>query len=558
MNEDTYEPIQPAGGETVGAVQDASGVAIDQRLRIEALIRRKNVTPVETANANIQRIHPSFKRAGFLEFFFVQSSRIRRFSLNTKLLKFVLFPPSFRMNFGQVREILSGAFKHAQTLQPVLAALQERGWRTMTKFDYNLIGLLKRFCDALMTMVGDDPQKTPKFENHFKNMQNLYLACRHQPEFVTHLSSILQSELKNFRDNEEIAIKSQEAVQKLLLDNDMKPGLMELILAGDMLESRRFIERSDLQLELPGGVVSNFHMAAPAGVQSAIMHWEKESMDLLARLALEKEQNRHIQGFIQSYVTQPDEFTRDYDFRTLGEFIAPTDKGGKNLWLKIRDDAVQTAFAFYPLLVQTFEKFLTDKLEIEDVGPVRCFPADYFQREFEHIRRDVDRLTLNNFQCPNMARKDFLAFRSKDRRVSAGSGQVGMIQLLEELSNPVFTIGLRLATLHLHHQNPEVPLDRWFPKSPNAGQIQKEIDEVFWNKPLGGQGVLRGQNFGNLVARIANLCLLASLYYSNRDMLDFLDNIHRLDRSIQELKQSLERIADVLTWDDLSRKYAGV
>lgn len=529
-----------------------------QKAHIEALISRKGVTTRESAEQNINALHRTYKRTGFIDFLFFQFSRMNAYARRTGLLRFQLIPPGFQVNTARYRSVLSACFKDAAMLQPVLKVITEKGWRTLTKSDYNHAGLFKRFCDALVQMSADVSKDSDKFFKNLDSMQKLYLACWHKPEFTPRLISIIESVLKTFKDADETAQKARESIQRLLYNGESFTIIADLILAGDMAAGRRYISRKNMVIDNPGPVVSDFHMAAPSAVNAEILRWVKENIELLEGLAVDKTHNLQIQYLLESFRIETENLVKDYNYNPLGEVITHYDKPGAGTWQKVYDDVVQTAQHFLPAFLQSFDKFLTDKSEIAGVGAVRCFPHDYFSSEMNQVRRSLDRLTLNNFQVTNMGRKEFYAHHRKERRNTTGWGQQGMVQLLEEMAGPFQSMGVKLGTLILHHKDESVPLDRWFNKNSASLQIQQEIDHVLWGKKVLVPGFLYGKTFSECIETASRICLLYSLYYYNKEMTDFLDNSHRLDRSIKELKQSLERIADVLTWDDISRRFAAI
>lgn len=512
------------------------------------VLRSQPAPAFETGPESVERIRPAIRRSGFFGFFFREYGRLQEFGTKTGLLSFRLIPPSFLLNGFTAKTILSAAFRDAAEVLPLLRFIQERGWLTMEKFDYNLVSLFCRFCEILLGMRNGGGGQGEFFLRSLQSAENLWLACHYRNDYPSKIAAGIEDQLKRYPERERVAVSARESVLRLLAAVTFRPTVGNLLLASDMIAFRRYLELPDLLRELPGGVVGVYRFDAPLFVQQRISAWIADNARQADLYSAEKARIDRIRLFTEQFTVPLEDGGVEYDFRFIAAFFADNDAGKNNQFLRDTDDVIQFAGRFYPYLLQAFRNFLVERVELESVGTVRAFPPDFFLADVDRLTAHVARLTQNNFQCPHMERSEFLEFREKDRRHTPSSGQMGMIQILDELSGILTFIGMRASALCGRHEKPDIPLSF---NGENAQACQSDIDTVFWDKRIVSAGYLRGKTFGQALYTFTTLVFLGALYFRNAEILGTLDRSYRVEQSLEKSLRALKRVADPAAFEQI-------
>jgi hypothetical protein len=253
-----------------------------------------------------------------------------------------------------------------------------------------------------------------------------------------------------------------------------------------------------------------------------------------------------LREFVHARRSGPDRF----DFTLLAEFH----ESGKG------DDRYSFAADQHhvPLFAHNFMKlFLADctplfggRFPLQGGGGRQVFASEFFHGEFSHLallEQNLSRVSFlrNGFTC-----EDYLRLRGAARSHATPS-ELQIIQALEEMGRIFADLGLKLGHVALSGRTPEnddpPPLDLSLltrPAFPVPG----------WEDHLAGPAFLKGRMVREAIPRLAGLCLLVALYLGNPRLEEAFRQGQETNERIATLRDALERVADVVTFNTLRRE----
>ncbi len=551
--QDKIRKIELIDAQEIGKVIDEAPLSKEE---VQEIIRNKHVSTDEVAQKNSEKIKIKQMRNPFFFYFFKDYKKIREFGKYSGFIRFGLNISGIKFNYNPVKSLFAGLKKDAGELINVLNFVLDKGWMDLDKLDYNLIIVFKRLCEALTAVKAPKSSYSLKqmLEN-YKEIETYFLTCQYQVEYPDIIrSSIIQVLEKQHRPAGLVEL-AEIQVRRILFQDDA-PCLYNCILALNMSEYRRFIKIGDMIRNQQGGVINTFSFDCTALIQQKINVYINDKTKAWQNLLQEKAEIGKIQYFLKHFIRQDSSGYRSYSFTLLTDFYDFSFYEVKEESFSYdKNNTARLALKFFGKFMSEFENFFIDRIDIEGYGPVRVFSREVFQLEIDKLKRGLGKFSDASYTYPIISRREFFEQKTSKKEVMPPPPVLTLIQTADSLSDILVGIGTKLGNIHINQK-----------KGPSANGSQSSLAPLeisvtrshnvsipYWSNRILSAGFLKDKFFSDAVATIASLCFLSAIYFYNMRLYSILEKEMKISNMIAETRKSLERLADVVTFEKIRK-----
>jgi|GEM_PF-1771517 len=519
------------------------------------IIRKKHVLTEETARKNSEKVKNKLMKTPFLIYLFRDYKKIRSFGKTAGFIKFGLNPAGVKFDFTRVKTLFHYLQKDAKDLIEVLNLVLDKGWMNLDKLDYNLIVIFRQLCQAILSAPSVKTGTTSRqILAKFRDVEALFLICHYQREYPDIIRAGIINVLSEHKKQEGMIELSKIQIRRILGNGRDPSNLYNFILSINMLELRKYLRLDDLIKKQQGGIVNTFSYDCPPHIQLKINIYINDKTQLWQNLLREKDEINRIQYFLKHFIRPDSSGYRSYNYNVLTDFYNFSGFGeSEDNFNFDKGNTAKLALNFFTKFLNEFENFFIDKVSIEDFGPVRVFSREVFQLEIDKLRFAVLKFTDSVFTMPIVSRREFFELKTSKKEVIPATSVLTMIQTIDALSDILSEIGTKLGNIHIHYkkaaseynfENPIEPLEI-------SATRKSDVSVPYWDKKIISAGFLKDKFFSDSVATITSLCFLSDVYFYNMRFYAVLEKEMKINNMIIDARETIERLADVVTFEKI-------
>lgn len=501
------------------------------------LLEEENIVDPVKAENNRKKIKTSLRRNDLLSFLFSDFRRIHRFSQHSgrknDLLIFSYVPPRVRIN-RRMQVIFEHSFqKIARELTPVLAMVLDAAWLHLDKFHYNLLEKFDRLCREIlrMNLRGVDLSKDDAIDR-ISALENLYYTCSYQRGYHDAIAASVVSVVELHPEWNFQPTRVSAQVRMILDPTVLKPSLKNVLLAMNMVKSRRYLQQDDLVVQR-GEIISTYDFECDEDTRLSIKSYIAKKTEELKDLMRQKyEMERYA-----SYLRFDEE--GNFDFSSL-EYYYDHLSGADRSFGKDQEEPALLLYTFAEFYLHWFEEMLTGSVKVDEVGTVRLFEYDLFHVELNKLRSNLEKLDRYKFMFNRLSLERYHALT--DSRKQGTSSEVELIQVLSGITSQIRSITRRLVDVDRFHLSgsslSSTPVD--------TTMILQKVLEI----PYADRRCLEPEPIGQRTVRqlMADCIMLGMsllVHLRDRETMSLLVGRDKLYASIGTVKDILKRVATV-------------
>jgi hypothetical protein len=392
---------------------------------LEQVVRQARSQESLKRIAQLQRsIKLAQQSLSYLSFLFSQYGRFRAFAARTRVLQTSLWPPGVWPSQGLRAFFVGQVQAWAAELSPLLQPAVEHGWLYLTPLQYNLVVLLKRLSDRLLSFDFVHLEyRDRNLIDRLKRVETPFLFLRYRPEHLDALLGALRVLYqKQHRDESECSAVVALAV-RLLSPGGSQPSLEECLVGLNMAKHRRTLTLAELLRPELGQVVGTEQFDCPPRIRRRMEAYIQDSLAGLKRL---HEQAFEVQR-LNSYVPYDD--SGGLSTERLRSFYESTGGGKRALEADLENVAIFAA-RFFRRFDQTFFPLLGGRVQLSGGEAVPVFARSFFETELTRLRGTVDRLEKGPFHFASFPLARYLGIKAA--RLGPVGNEMEVVQLVDE------------------------------------------------------------------------------------------------------------------------------
>jgi hypothetical protein len=329
-----------------------------------------------------------YSRLPYLPFLFGDYRRILGFGKLTEVLEPVRFLPDVRLHRSVLLFLNQELKRWAGELNEILSVGLEDSWHYLRKAEYNVLVVMKQLCEKIQsTSFNLFDHKDPNVINKLRSLETLYLVFYYEEDYQQLLHSSVQKIGKNDPRVSGRLPAAEEAIRRILEFDGSTPSLYNILLGLNMVKYRRYLTMRDLLCTDLGELLNTRDFACPPEVKERIRALVVEGRRRLEELREKQETTARI----KKYLTFDDSAALSFEpLRVLYEQPRTGEPG--YLLASDTEDAACLAPRLFDILDRTYTPLLNGQVDLEEVGGASVFSHDFFQLEFQRIRRITGRV----------------------------------------------------------------------------------------------------------------------------------------------------------------------
>ncbi|AHC15717.1 hypothetical protein [Salinispira pacifica] len=362
--------------------------------------------------------------------------KIRKFAASTGL---IVSLPLFRLRI---------AAKPAQNMEqsiiqqltiPLTARLGvilDSAWKYVNKYDYNLIVLLQNLCRETekIRFLNMNTASRHSLEG-LKHLEPHLLVYYHSPQLVRKTLDVLSYLHDRMEEVKFSQRETRALVEQLIMFNRIHPSLSQLVLAANMVSSRRYLSMKDLINPLDEPLVSEWEFDVDEVRSAAIKSYIDGLDKSLASVYAGYRSMYRMRYFLPRLDPQTPDLSQLQRFIT--GIIGPERKGR---YSDTYSNIPSYVLDFSNLFQQNFEALLCRDVITSESRKRRIFSELVFSDFFSRLRYNIDQLERIRTQVPFFQILRYMELTNSRRRISsyvepAGSNETQLLNLIAENLN---------------------------------------------------------------------------------------------------------------------------
>ncbi|MBA7630987.1 hypothetical protein ES703_38514 [subsurface metagenome] len=521
----------------------------DEESYVQEIEATSRELPVDYHIARIQQaIKMPLTKYSYWAFLFQEYRKIRDFGKEKHIFYSVFFPPGVRISpelpnyFG--KHLLLWA---AALVNHVNLAL-EIGWLYLSRYEYNLLAVLKKLCDKIIsTNFIFFKLKDRDLIGKLRSFESLFLILHYRSNFLERIIGSLKTVLKKDPGYEGDFEHTADLVKRILLPDASLPSLYNFFLGLNMFKYRRFLNMKALIRRDLGNVIPAEEFDCSRQIRKKINAYIRKTAESLKNL----HEQLHEINSLKSYLTLDD--SGEVDLKPLKHFYEAARSRGEYKFSDDIDNIMVFAPRFLSLFEKSFYSLLNGKVSISGIGKVEIFSRIFFQMEFPGLKNIIDQLEKISFNFSQFPHKRYLLLKSSKK--GAISVETKVMQLIDEAVSLLVGIGKQLSRI----------LSRRQPAAEQSGKPDP-LDPIVlkgksFNLPYEDQIIItknrwQGKTVLESLSSIIRICFTASVCFYDQHTLALLEREERAAEEIKSMLEVLKRIADPKSFRELEAFYA--
>ncbi|MBN1412246.1 MAG: hypothetical protein JW969_15480 [Spirochaetales bacterium] len=486
---------------------------------------------------NQEKIKANVKKSTFFNFIFLDSIKIKKFGKESHVLLSGLMPFNIRIN-PDVRRFFNTYFQKYVTelLDPLKYALST-GWQYLKKLEYNLLVVLKRFCETVLAtnFLALNCSNKNLIEK-LQGLERLFLVLHYNPKNIDALTASFKAVLlyNNYRDEEQKGLIL--TLEKVITRNGTLPSFYNFILGLNMLRYRRYMNLRTLFKKDIGNVVLSDDFDCDDDVREKIMKYiEGIEQNLLPVI----EQERDLVE-VKAYTSKED--SNETDYAQLSFFYDSTNREPGHSFSRDKENIILFLTNLLKGFIDTFGGILNGTVLLVDNKKSEIFSQTFFKTEIIRLEYYYKKLAQLMLDFNDLPVKRFNMIKSSQRGALDAESEV--IKIADEVAKLFAEIGKKLASVLKMSGSPEAIRRDNVPLNPTMleGKPVKVpyAQERVLNPDL---PLLSGKCIIDILKQVTSLSFLTGIYLNNEHLIYLLRNEKSIHDTIRSKMEILERMA---------------
>jgi hypothetical protein len=531
-----------AAAERIAASALSVAMKIERIRTIDALKDHQAInetvrqTTAQAARLQAAREQRALKRpqkaCSFLRFLFRERVRLTEFGRKTHVLETTFLPPGVRPARDLQGFFVRSLQAWAAGLSPSLKGLLEHAWLYLTPFQYNLLALLRKLCDRVLTF--DFVHLDYRSRHLIDRLQRierpfLTLACRDE-----HLPAILgavQTVCKKTHAEEKECGELCSLAQRVLAPEATLPSLYNAVIGLNSIKNRRLMAMADLVSPGRGGLINTRDFDCDGQLRKRIDSYLRESLDSVRKLHEQLFEARRLGSYIRR-----DEGGEPDTSRLVALY---TGEGEGRDFLADQANTVRFASRLCRRFDRAFLPLLGGRITLADGTMTSIFSRNFFEVELSRLRTLADKLDKGPFHFTDFPLERY--GRIKGGRLSAIGAEGEAIQLVDEATAILVDLGKTLARV-LGLRGPAGDSGaRQEPLEPIVLQ-GKSFTLPMENQRVAGPSPLANLTVAEALGEVVTICFSAGLLFRDRFLDLYLSREGKIDMELQTRLRLLENL----------------
>ncbi len=531
--------------------------AVINENEIAEILTRYNVTTEETANKNINYLKKPIYKKQFFQFFFKEYFKIRNYAKDSRILHLTAF--SVKLNFKKY--LLVSLQKEASLLLNYINPVLETGWTLFTKFEYNLLNQFKKLCEDISRTDLTYNNNEIQFLAKIKSIESRFLICNYQPEYPDIISRCLSEFMRDFLKQDVHIEHVVTLTKKILLPSGDQHSLYHIILGLNIVIFRQFFSLEDLIQRKSGAVINDFNFDCSDSINNKIDFYISDNEKILKDLLHQKSDIIKMNHFLKQFIRKDETGKERYKFALLVSFYESGSGLDKFWYNRDKDNLLIFTNNLMIRFNKEIEPFLTRSIGIENWGEINVFTPDFFYFELSKIKTVENQLSKMAVASVQVSVDRFREVRKNIDSGNLTKDEVFAVQIVDEISNLMVDLGKKTGQLYQTYRpepdNPEInkTQEKIFKPLDPSILVRNGFFVPFWDQKINISGVFQDKTFGEILNIITSICLLIGAFFSGSKMMSSLEKEAEVNNEIIRVKQNLERVADVITFEKIKRTY---
>jgi hypothetical protein len=495
---------------------------------------------------NVVSIKANHNPPPYLTYLFREYRKIRDFGKRTHVLLPVFFPPSVKLNKDLGASFTKYLLPKTSQLLDLLNPVLEIGWLYLSKFDYNLIAMLKRLCLEINSMNFYQLNYRDKnLLNKFRKLENLFLVLYYRPEYPERIISAVETVLRKNRESRDNILTISKLIRSILGKQELLPSLYNFLLGLNMRKSNRYLTLSELMLRSNSEIIISGYFDCEPRIQDKIQSYIKKSVKLIMELNSKKKEIQKQRIFL------PTDENGEADFSQLQLFYETSQLENKYNYDKDRENVVLFIPQFLRLFLHTFENILNGKVLLSKMGKSEIFLSNFFQIEFTKLIFIIKQMDKIAFNYPNFPRNRFLGIKTSN--TGAITIESEFMHLTEESLVHLLSIAKKLSTVLGLRQKSVESEDEVEPLSLNVLR-GKSFILPYEEDLIESETIINGSTVLQSLTMAISISFLVGIYLNDQTSISLLKMEKNFELKIQSALEKLEKIIDNESYLELKDK----
>ncbi|MBI9099490.1 MAG: hypothetical protein JEY91_13485, partial [Spirochaetaceae bacterium] len=479
-------------------------------------------------------------------YLFSEKRKIKNFAIETEIIRLYRFSTKINLNPLIMKVFAKNISIVTKELIKSLKPILEKGWYYLEKRDYNLIVLLYKLCREISQIdFTKFNHKSTNLIDKIPAVELLFLILNYEPSDVKELLYAVDTVFGKDPSMKEIQQKTVVNIHKLLDKDQLRPSLYNLIIAFNIIKTKKYLELVDLQnpsLQLIDIHDYNCTPKVRDKIDDYLRELEKEILPFLEQ---EKEVYR-LQAFL------PTDGQGVIDYSLIEHFYNTTLHSQKLSYKKNKENIIKFIINLGNAFLHSFRDSLSETITLENKDEIRLFEQNIFGQDILRIEFNLGKLDKIQTILPKFPTSRFLSI--KKTMSGAIKSEAEAIQVIDEITSTIVTMGKRLA--HILRNSPSLSYD-----DDNNNEISFfSFDETSYMIPhqkrkISSSGYLNGCQVKEALFKIAGVCYQTGALIQHNELSGLLSKEKQIRDEIRIKNKQYKRIAHEKVYSAFLEKY---
>lgn len=546
---DKLRRIEDIDSEIVSGKKTTSNV---NNQEINELLKSRNIPTSETINKNINSLKANFHKSRFFHYLFQELPKIKKYAKKTGMIR----ASAFQLQLVARKTLISSIQKDASSLQNYLSFVLDSGWMILTKFEFNLVVQFKKLCDEILNFNIYITSNLKDYYEKFQTIEKRFMICHYKVEYTDTILNSMVLVMKTYQKPAEKIEHMSLLVKKVLTPSWEKHCLYNLVVAINIIFSKKYLDLRDLIQDKSGGVINTFQFECSENSRLKIDEYITENERKLKELAVMHTDIIKMQLFLNNFIPKTESSKEGYDFSTLIYFYESGQDVDKFKFHRDKDNLSLFAHNYLLRFFREFETFLIGRTRFENGGEHILFATDLFHMDISKLRGISKKISNMAFANNIFTRSRFVEIKQNPKHHVA-QDEMQIIQVIDDLSMLLVDLGKKVGHLSMSVQRNNSPDQdqKDFKPLDSSFLLRTQYNVPFWDKLILYQQMLNRKTMSEALSFISTLCFLAGLFFYNHKLLGLMEKELKISDEIRKIKNQLERIADVVVFDRIKKTY---
>lgn len=474
------------------------------------------------------RVKAPLSRQGYVRFLLRDRARILQFGTTTRTILPGRFPPSVRLSPDVPAFFVGFLRPTARDIHATLSQLMGNAWMHLSRHDYNLLVLVLDLCNAIERLpVTTESYDARRASRTLRAVEERLLALRYEHDAVARILEAIETlRAWNRRAIENLSVLP-DLVNRVISRAPDNPSLIDALLAVNMVDARRYLTEQDVTLSGLGRLVETRVFDCPEETQRQIDEFIERLVSQLDALAQERRDILRVRAFLER------DQRGEVDLSATRELV----ESSQTDWRAARDNPAVLAEATFRPLATVVAALVSQPLTLSGVGTTPLFRDRPFDGELDRLQHTATAVEALVFQLPSLPHDRFVAI--VDRRETATRYEAELLMHVQTYLDVITTIRSRLQELLAHAVEGGTDFEPLDLHRATTEHVPLPLDAVVERGPA----LVQSRPLRAALSRVVRLGYELAFFFGDRRIRRVLKREHQVDRDINHMLETIERVA---------------